>query len=339
MIHLKNLQFLNTFSVVRKIGILIFTFFLIPFISISQTIEKFSIDSGGAAVTVGNLQVLYTIGEVNVREFSSVNIKVSEGYINPDFKVNINPKLFLQGPMLSPTTVGLMNDNLRSSGYLPTVSPYADNATANASVYNVTGNNAIVDWVWVELRDVNNNQTLINGKSAFVQRDGDVVALDGTSPVIMNASQNIYFVVVKHRNHLGAMTANFIGLSKTPVTVDFTNPGFPTYGGNAQAVLSTGKKALWGGDVTGNGITKFSGTSNDVNAIKDFIIAFPSNSLHLTTYSATGYRNEDVDLNGVSRFSGSPNDSNRIKDIIVAHPNNTLQLPTFTINSTVPSIN
>jgi hypothetical protein len=274
-----------------------------------------------------------------VQELSTNTIKLSEGFINADFKIKVNPRLFLQGPMFSPVNAGLMNDNLRSSGYLPVTSPYADGATANPSVFTVTGNNAIVDWVWVELRAANDNQKLINGKSAFVQRDGDVVGLDGVSPLPMNAAQTSYYVVVKHRNHLGAMSSGTIALSNTPATVDFTSSGFTTFGSNAQVVLATGIKALWAGDVNGNGNIKFSGTSNDVNAVKDFILVHPSNPLHLITYSATGYLNQDVDLNGVGRFSGSPNDSNRIKDIILAHPANTLHLPTYTINATVPPTN
>lgn len=305
----------------------------------SQTIEKFSIDNGGAFATAGNLQILYTIGEVNVQELSTGNVQISEGFINAELKININPKLFLQGPLLAPVTAGLMNDNLRSGNYLPTTSPYADAAICNTSVFNVTGNNAIVDWVWVEIRNPSDNTKVINGKSALVQRDGDVVEVDGVSNLSMNASQNNYYVVVKHRNHLGAMTSGVIALSQTPVTVDFTNSGFSTHGSNAQVVLVSGSKALWAGDVNANGSIKFSGTNNDVNAIKDYVLSNPSNVLNFITFSSAGYLNQDVDMNGVDRFSGAPNDSNKIKDNILAHPGNFLNLPTYTITTTVPPTN
>ena len=119
----------------------------------AQSIEKFSIDSGGGSVTAGGIQMLYTIGEVNVQEYSNATISVSEGFINGDLKIRINPKLFLQGPMLNSANAGLMNDDLRVAGYIPTTSPYVDALTCNASVFSVNGNDAIVDWVWVELRD------------------------------------------------------------------------------------------------------------------------------------------------------------------------------------------
>jgi surface protein len=66
-----------------KTELLILSIFLAPFFGISQSIEKYSIDSGGASALVGDVQVLYTIGEVNVQELAVGDIQVSEGFINP----------------------------------------------------------------------------------------------------------------------------------------------------------------------------------------------------------------------------------------------------------------
>ncbi|MFL0354737.1 hemagglutinin protein, partial [Xanthomarina sp. GH4-25] len=74
---------------------------LVPFLGMTQTIEKFSIDSGGASATAGGIEILYTIGEVNVQELSAGNIQVSEGFINGSMKIKIDPKVFLQGPLLN----------------------------------------------------------------------------------------------------------------------------------------------------------------------------------------------------------------------------------------------
>jgi hypothetical protein len=51
----------------------------------AQTIEKFSIDSGGNSTSNGNIIVLYTLGEVNVQELNTGNILLSEGFISSDF--------------------------------------------------------------------------------------------------------------------------------------------------------------------------------------------------------------------------------------------------------------
>lgn len=67
-------------------------FFLIALHTIygySQSIEKFSIDSGGGSVTVSGIQIFYTIGEVNVQELSAEGISISEGFINPGINGSI----------------------------------------------------------------------------------------------------------------------------------------------------------------------------------------------------------------------------------------------------------
>ncbi|WP_298898954.1 hemagglutinin protein [uncultured Psychroserpens sp.] len=306
----------------------------------AQTIEKFSIDNGGASVSSGDIQILYTIGETNIQELSASGISISEGFINADFRILIDPIVLLQGPSLNPITNGLMNDTLRENGLLPTTSPYEDNATCNTAVLNTTGANAIVDWIWLELRAANDNQRLINARSALVQRDGDVVDFDGASSVIMQAAPTNYYVVIKHRNHLGAMSSATINLSESTTTiVDFTTSSFLTFGNNAQTILSSGNTALWAGDVNTDDNIIFSGSNNDVNAIKDYILADPSNVLYFITYASSGYLLQDIDLNNIARFSGSPNDSNIIKDNILNHPANFLNLPTFTISTTVPPKN
>jgi hypothetical protein len=66
-----------------KPELLILSVLLAPFFGISQSIEKYSIDSGGASALVGDVQVLYTIGEVNVQELTVGDIQLSEGFINP----------------------------------------------------------------------------------------------------------------------------------------------------------------------------------------------------------------------------------------------------------------
>lgn len=55
------------------------------FLTQAQTIEKFSIDNGGASTSNGNITLLYTIGEVNIQELNAGNISLSEGFINSNF--------------------------------------------------------------------------------------------------------------------------------------------------------------------------------------------------------------------------------------------------------------
>lgn len=303
----------------KKIAIIITTLF--STVVDSQTIEKYSIDSGGGFIKIEGIEVLYTLGEVNVQEsITSENISISEGFINPDFKIRINPKLFLQGPIINPTTAGLMNDDLRFAGYLPTISPYSDAATCNVSVFSITGDDAIVDWVWVELRDKTDNTSIILSQSALLQRDGDVVDTDGISYINPNVSPGDYYVVVNHKNHLGTMTSTpvLIKATSAPTVIDFTDAGTTTYGMQAQVALSSGDMALWAGDVNGDGIVNFSG---DINRVLTDIILFPSNTSFSTSYDfVDGYFQSDVFLDGNVSFS---NENNHILLSIILYPLNT----------------
>ena len=326
-----------------KTHIILSIFLLTPIVIIhSQSIVKNSIDSGGGSTTNGGIQILYTIGEVNIREVTVGDIQLSEGFINPEIELGIllDPKMYLQGPFLNPAVFELMNDNLRNNGYIPTTSPYEDAATCDASVFDITGNDAVVDWVWVELRDATDNTNMLYGTSALLQRDGNVVGTDGISNLSVNLPEGDYFVVVDHRIHLPAMSATALTLSSGAVNlVDFTQSTFSTFGDNAQVLLTSGETALWTGDTNLSNQIRFSGSGNDGNIIKDFVLADPSNLFGLVTFSSSGYLDTDIDLNGIGRFSGSGNDRNILKDNVLAHPGNFFGLPTYTIQSTVPPKN
>jgi len=306
----------------------------------SQTIEKYTIDSGGASTSVGGIEILYGIGEVFIAERSVSGISTSEGFINPEFKLPINAQVLLQGPLLNPEIPGLMNDDLRNSGELPLVSPYEDSIHCNASVFTTTGNDAIVDWVWLSVRANDDNQKQVQGRSALLQRDGDIVDVDGVSDLTLDIPKNTYYIAIQHRNHLGVMSANAIQLEDmATVTIDFKDTGFSTFGNHAQVELDMGVTALWAGDTNSDNAIQFSGSNSDSNAIKDFILGDPSNILNFITFSSSGYLTFDLDLDALARFSGSNNDSNIIKDNVLGFPGNVLGFPTYTINSTVPPIN
>lgn len=249
-------------------------------------------------------------------------------------KINLAAKVYLQG---AGVTGGLMADGLRTNSVIPTTSPYSDNLTANSTVFNTTGDNAIVDWVWVELRDKTDNTAVLASTSAFVQRDGDVVAADGTSVVAFKGlTADNYYVVINHRNHLGVMSAATIALSKTATTVDFTNGSVTTYGTNAQADLGNGVMALWGGDINGNGSVRYLGFGNDTNVLKSTVLNDAGNTNDSNLYQFTGYDNADVNLNGRVRYLGFGNDTNIIKNIILNNPNNTNNSNIFTITEQLP---
>ncbi len=122
--------------------------------------------------------------------------------------------VFLQGPYNST----MMNDALRTNSLLPTNEPYGtgnNEAITSALLAPATSpNDDIVDWVLVELRDQSNAANIVATRAALLQRDGDVVDVDGVSPVhFPNITPDNYYVAVKHRNHLGVMTNMAVALT------------------------------------------------------------------------------------------------------------------------------
>jgi len=257
----------------------IFILLLVPFFGISQSIEKFSIDSGGASSTVGNIEILYTIGEVTINEFSNGSIQVSEGFINPlQLSISVNPKIILEGPSIGG---GLMSDNLRGNNIIPLTSPYPDAMGAMASVFTVTGNDAVVDWVYVSLMDKMDQSVEIASTSGFVQVDGDIVKENGVDALTFDVAADDYYVRIIHRNHLAILTAAPVTLNGGGSTLDLTADPLAIFEGvNAVADLG-GIFAMISGDVDSNGQIQ----NTDVNNIRPQI-------------GVSGYLNIDADMNG-----------------------------------------
>ena len=238
-----------------------------------------------------------------------------------------------------------MNDNLRTpSNLIPLSDPYrtapynasfthTNNTVAEvaaASVFNnaaLTSDN-IVDWVFLELRDnsgVNPGAAIVQTRSAFVQRDGDVVDIDGVSPVYFKnvSASGSYTLAIRHRNHLGISTdpvANLQSLSEAiPVSAtDFsTMTDGQIFGTSAAYATSAGKVLLWGGNcsyttVAGAQRVNFINPNND----KDYILVttlannpsgFISNTYHIA----------DLNLNRAVRFINPNNDKDFILNTVL----------------------
>ena len=82
-----------------------------------------------------------------------------------------------------------------------------------------------------------------------MQRDGNVVALDGVSPLPMDGVAGNYFIAVNHRNHLGIMSLDPIALTATPSVIDLSSGTASVFGGiNAVIDMGSGIFAMYGGD-------------------------------------------------------------------------------------------
>ncbi|WP_420572218.1 choice-of-anchor Q domain-containing protein [Kordia sp.] len=270
----------------------------------------------------------------------TVNATVDMGAFEYDANLNVvvSPKIYLQGAMFG-ASASLMNDDLRTGNYIPTTSMYPDGATCDAAVLTVTGNDAIVDWVWVELRDGTTNTTIIDSQSALLQRDGDVVGTDGSSPLTFNKLSGNYHIVVKHRNHLGIMTSNTINLTTINTIVDFTDANNQiTYGTNAQTTFGVpnGTVAMWAGNVNGDTIVQYSGTTPDAPGILSEVLNDSGNFLNFPTYVLNGYEVYDINMDGNTQYTGTTPDTPFILQNVLAHPGNFLNFSTYQIEEQLP---
>ncbi|RNC85008.1 MAG: HYR domain-containing protein [Winogradskyella sp.] len=254
------------------------------------------------------------------------------GSINPSTVVVLDVKVYLQGAALGSSNT-LMRDDLRVAGLLPTTSPFEDGLTATFP--NGEPNNTIVDWVWVELRDETDNTLVVDGQSALLQRDGDVVKADGTDGLNFAIPSDDYYVVVKHRNHLGIMSAAPITLSSSPTTADFTDAANPiTFGTEAQTTIGmpAGVLGMWAGDADGDGEVSF---TNDGNIILFDVLFDPSNASFSSLFTgANDYYDGDTDLNANASFQ---DDLNNLLFNVLFHPSNSSFSSLFTFTEQLPT--
>ncbi len=201
---------------------------------------------------------------------------------------DLNISVFLEGAY--DTNTGLMRDDLRSLNLLPQTDPYTNTLTATPGTFSVSGNDAIVDWVLLELRDINEPDKILFSRPALLQRDGDLTDIDGTSlPRLVLAGATTAFLIIKHRSHLPAMSPQMLDLNNALPDIDFTinNSLIGTGSGVGQKEMMPGVWALFSGDMD---------ESKDINGGDKALWSAENGSFNV-------YLNTDLNMDGES--SGS----------------------------------
>ena len=298
---------------------------------LGQSISPSVIGSAGGSGSAGGVTLDWTVGETAVTTISNGSNTITQGFHQGDpVKIKANIGAFLQGPYDGIS--GIMDDGLGANALIPIQEPYTalgfthvgggDEATT-VSVLGVVGNDAIVDWVFLELRDKSDNTNVLATRSALLQRDGDIVDVDGTSAVGFTAPSDDYFVSVQHRNHLAILSFSTVALSGTAVAVNFRDGSTATFGTEAQ-FNDAGTLMLWAGDVFDDNVLKYIGSDND----RDKILVEMGGSV--PTATTTGYKLEDVNMDGTVKYIGSAND----RDIILVNVGGSV--PTAIRNAQMP---
>ena len=266
-------------------------------------------------------------------------------FVDPSFtggftsapRVQLRSRVFLQGSMNPTDGTDLMYDKLRMKGYIPSKEPYTGlrpfenqddcfvhvgggNETVDSTIFAKTGPDAIVDWIFLELHDATDPELVVATRSALLQRDGDIVEVDGISPVSFTLPDGDYYIAIRHRNHLGAMTAQPITLSDIPNrVVDFTNPETDLYrlpDANIRSNYPMKKvgdyNCLWGGNANANRTIIFQGPQLDQDKLFYDIYTHPDNK------GEDGYPNHnfiisdyclgDSNMDGELKYQGPNND-------------------------------
>jgi len=265
--------------------------------------------------------------------------------------IQVQTKAFLQGAYNEDEPT-LMYDKLRLQELIPLKEPYTSliiyegenqpfmnfgekEETTTTNILAKTGANAIVDWVFLELHDPNNAEKILATRSALLQRDGDVVDVDGESPVEFAVKPGKYYLAIRHRNHLGVMTKDPIAFSQiVSEKIDFTNTKTATYQLEDSRKTSAysqrqidDRNYLWGGNSNADRSTIYQGPGLDQTKVfYDIFVhpenigpdGFPNYNFILRTYSIS-----DSNLDGEVRYQGPENDVDDLQFFnIILHPEN-----------------
>lgn len=267
---------------------------------------------------------------VGVGSFDSYHGYPSRGLvrIGSNSFVRLFTDVFLEGTY-QPNFPGLQRSDLYPAGMLPLEEPYSGmdfsqmgsgGEHISSNTFNSQSNNQPVDWVMLELRSPQIPTEVVATRNAILLNNGHVVDTDGLSSVAFyGMSPGPYYVSVKHRNHLGAMTAQPVYVDYSGSFLDFSSPNVLLYGQSAMKEVN-GVRMLWAGDINHDGELKYTGQSND----RDHILVNVGSTT--PNHSVTGYKLEDVNLDGVVKYTGQDNDRDPILvNVGSSTPNNVRQ--------------
>jgi hypothetical protein len=235
--------------------------------------------------------------------------------------VRVIPYVQLGGSFRDDDPYGIGTE-LCNNGLLPLTEPYSalgwmpvgsGGETALREVLNpqTEGYYNVVDWVLLELRDALDPTITVASKCGLLHAYGIVTAEDGVSPVTFMAPYGNYYLAVRHRNHLGAMTAYPFNAMSLPTYIFMASPEQVMNGETALVQSSSLYRfGLCPGNVrptAGHQQIKYIGTNDDRDPILQLVGASTPAGM------AFGYYNEDTNLDGIVKYVGADND----RDIVL----------------------
>jgi hypothetical protein len=243
-------------------------------------------------------------------------------------KIVFSAKTFLQGAYsvglsrhkdVTAIWAAVLNANALAQPYNTVAfGNYAGTESVSAGFFVSTASTTdVVDWVLLELRDATTPSTIITRQAAFIREDGMIVDLDGVSPVSFKGfAAGNYFVVVRHRNHLGVRSAAIQlvdGSATSPVPYDFSTAQTQAFQDgaivtNAAMVdLTGGKFGMWGGNANPGLASATSVRASGGPTINDYLYLINTALAgDVTLIVPNVYSTADMNMDGTVRASGGP---------------------------------
>ncbi|MEM0963126.1 MAG: hypothetical protein AAGK21_11400 [Bacteroidota bacterium] len=213
----------------------------------------------------GAFSVRASLGEPVIGAVSGGAFSVCQGSTCVPADTPAGVQLALTVLLAGAYEAGTMRTALRAEGDLPTSQPYAASAFDGTPLdYDGLEVSAslpatAVDWVLVELRSSPAAADRVATVAALLLADGSVVPASGSGALALDGlAPGTYHVVVRHRNHLPAMTATGLALGSGTTSYDFTTGQARGYSQGGDALVGLGASgaapfALWAGDGTMDG--------------------------------------------------------------------------------------
>ncbi len=206
------------------------------------------------------------------------NFKVEPScYINAPVPVaKIRLSLLLEG--FYDEGAGNMRTTLREKGIIPAKQPFTEAPFNYEGTEEITHSETdVVDWVYLEVREVEQPDKVLSQKAAIVDSKG-IIRDDQHSDQLSfsNISSGEYLIAVYHKSHLAVMSADPVNFTLgEPPLYDFTEAVGRAMGNDQlKNVNDSGRFAMRVGDFDQNGLVNnldFNAWSQKAASIDDYL--------------------------------------------------------------------
>ncbi len=257
---------------------------------------------------------------------NALNIVTADISANSDFTgMNYYGKMaslkaFLQGAYSGSemkTTLTTLPLGANDGDHFPDTSPYGTGETVASLPADVT------DWIKIEMWDAV-PATVTKSYSKFVKKNGDIVELDGTTPLKFKDAPSSSYIVLHHRNHLDIRTNATHDLS-TNASFDFTTSANQAniydegWSNEPQKDLGSSIYGMWGGNANGNTNVRWNGPANDKGQLLNTILSGNTSNVLTSVYS-----DGDLNFDKKVRWNGPGNDKGYLLNTVLSGNTSTI---------------